>query len=382
LSRNRLFKKLQEDVARSKAINRALCQIAGAISDTDSLAALYSKIHQALAPVIDTSNIFIAHYNRDEDSITFPYIVDSVDFCYPKALNVSKTSSLTARVVNIGRPLLIRREEIVSMRETSGLINPGCTPAKIWLGVPLRTVRGIIGVIAVQSYTNQDAYDETDMDVLSSVADMVAIAIERKRMEDALQESEEKFRRIVTSVREGIVSMDSADRMTFVNGYLCEILGYRQEELLGQPFEMVLSPEEQDDFQRRQMERRDGSSDQFERKFRTREGEDVWTIISASPIHDADGRYLGSFGSITNISERKKVETALHLKNIELQQALAQIKTLHGILPICMHCKKIRDDKGYWSQVEVYVRDHTNAEFSHSLCPECMAVYYPEYSEE
>jgi len=382
LSRNRVFKKLQEDVVRSKTINRALCKIAGAISETDSLAALYRKIHLALAPVIDTSNIFIAHYDREEDSISFPYIVDSVDFAYPKALNVSKTSSLTARVVNNGRPLLIRREEIVSMRETSGLVNPGCTPAKIWLGVPLRTVHGIIGVIAVQSYTNQNAYDETDMEVLSSVADMVAIAIERKRMEDALQESEEKFRRIVTTVREGIVSMDPGDRITYVNDYLCEILGYKREELLGQNFEMLLNAADLDDFQQRQSEVRAGSGDQFEGKILTRSGEEVWAIVSASPIRDAEGEFCGIFGSITNITERKTVETALHQKNIELQEALKQIKTLHGILPICMHCKKIRDDKGYWSQVEVYVRDHTHAEFSHSLCPECMAVYYPEYSEE
>jgi DNA-binding response OmpR family regulator len=66
----------------------------------------------------------------------------------------------------------------------------------------------------------------------------------------------------------------------------------------------------------------------------------------------------------------------------ELQEALARIKTLSGLLPICCHCKKIRDDKGYWNQVEVYIRDHSNVEFSHSICPECMEKLYPEFTEK
>ena len=66
----------------------------------------------------------------------------------------------------------------------------------------------------------------------------------------------------------------------------------------------------------------------------------------------------------------------------ELRQALDQIKTLHGILPICSFCKKIRDDQGAWDQVEVYVGKHSNANFSHSICPECMKKHYPEYCDD
>ena len=67
---------------------------------------------------------------------------------------------------------------------------------------------------------------------------------------------------------------------------------------------------------------------------------------------------------------------------VELREALDQVKTLSGIIPICANCKKIRDDKGYWQQVEVYVRDHTEADFSHSLCFECMKALYPEIADE
>ena len=64
--------------------------------------------------------------------------------------------------------------------------------------------------------------------------------------------------------------------------------------------------------------------------------------------------------------------------NAELQDTLAKIKTLSGLLPLCSSCKKIRDDDGYWHQVEVYIRDHSEAEFSHGLCPECAKKLYPE----
>ena len=65
---------------------------------------------------------------------------------------------------------------------------------------------------------------------------------------------------------------------------------------------------------------------------------------------------------------------------VKLQDALAKIKTLRGMLPICAACKKVRDDKGYWSQIEVYVRDHSEAEFTHGLCPDCAKKYFDEIS--
>jgi DNA-binding response OmpR family regulator len=81
---------------------------------------------------------------------------------------------------------------------------------------------------------------------------------------------------------------------------------------------------------------------------------------------------------------RRLVETqgSLAEKVGELLLALAEIKTLRGIVPICASCKKIRDDAGFWQQVDVYVRDHTEAEFSHGICPECMKKLYPDFTRE
>lgn len=77
--------------------------------------------------------------------------------------------------------------------------------------------------------------------------------------------------------------------------------------------------------------------------------------------------------------ELKKSEMREKRMVLQLQDALANIKTLRGLIPICASCKKIRDDKGYWGQIEAYIRDHSEAEFSHGLCPECVKKLYPDF---
>jgi len=73
-----------------------------------------------------------------------------------------------------------------------------------------------------------------------------------------------------------------------------------------------------------------------------------------------------------------RLQRKLNWQKKELQDSLAKVKTLSGLLPICASCKKIRNDQGYWSQIEVYIRDHSEAEFSHGLCPDCVKKLYPE----
>jgi len=79
---------------------------------------------------------------------------------------------------------------------------------------------------------------------------------------------------------------------------------------------------------------------------------------------------------------RKKAEDEREKLIMELQEALANIKTLRGLIPICANCKKIRDDKGFWNQVEVYVSEHSEADFTHSICPECVKKLYGDLLRE
>jgi len=86
--------------------------------------------------------------------------------------------------------------------------------------------------------------------------------------------------------------------------------------------------------------------------------------------------------SIRYAIERKRIENEKAQIIAELQEALAKVKLLSGFIPICASCKKIRDDTGYWQQIESYIRDHSNAEFSHSICPDCTRKLYPELYPE
>jgi PAS domain S-box-containing protein len=95
-------------------------------------------------------------------------------------------------------------------------------------------------------------------------------------------------------------------------------------------------------------------------------------------LTDESGKTIYSFGMVHDITEIKKSEAEKEKLIARLRKSLSEIKTLRGILPICSYCKKIRDDKGYWDQVEVYLKQHTDADFSHGICPECLDKYFPE----
>jgi PAS domain S-box-containing protein len=100
--------------------------------------------------------------------------------------------------------------------------------------------------------------------------------------------------------------------------------------------------------------------------------------IGSSPLRDRWGRAAGRLLLVRDVTEKRLAEMEREKLIGELQAALADIKTLRGLLPICASCKKIRDDGGYWQHLEQYVSEHSEAQFSHSLCPDCLVKLYPE----
>jgi len=94
-------------------------------------------------------------------------------------------------------------------------------------------------------------------------------------------------------------------------------------------------------------------------------------------MEDVSGKFSGAVIILNDMTDLKTAELQIRVQHDELERAFHELKVLHGILPICSSCKKIRDDKGNWDHVEVYMRDHTDAEFSHGLCPECAKRLYP-----
>jgi len=111
---------LESEISRQKYfrdINQALFKISNAVNTVADLDALFGAIHSALSHIIDTSNFYISLYDGSNDSVTFPYFVDTVDDCYPPTIEISKTESLTAEVIRTGRPILITKDQILKQRE-------------------------------------------------------------------------------------------------------------------------------------------------------------------------------------------------------------------------------------------------------------------------
>ena len=101
--------------------------------------------------------------------------------------------------------------------------------------------------------------------------------------------------------------------------------------------------------------------------------------VHGFPVFDDRGRITQVIEYCIDISERKRTAEQREQLIEELQNALNEVNTLSGLLPICASCKKIRDDKGYWSNLEQYISRHSGAEFSHGICPDCAERLYPEY---
>lgn len=111
-----------------------------------------------------------------------------------------------------------------------------------------------------------------------------------------------------------------------------------------------------------------------EARFSTISGETIPYLFTGFKYTQEDINHVIGVG--LDISERVKSETEKANLIKKLQEALAEVKQLSGLLPICASCKKIRDDKGYWNQIESYIKEHSKAEFSHCMCPECSEKYY------
>jgi PAS domain S-box-containing protein len=215
-----------------------------------------------------------------------------------------------------------------------------------------------------------------DWDALLAVMTDVT---ERRKSEEALRRSKESFQQLFEEAPIGMAMIGADVRFGRVNRALCDIMGYSKEEMKGARFDRFVHPENLDDHLAAAQEFFENKRSSFKREARylRKSGEVLWGSLTVERIEDpSNGQMLFVLGMLEDITERRRSVQERERIIDELTEALAKVKTLRGLIPICASCKKIRDDKGYWSQVEVYVRDHSEAEFSHGICPECMKTLY------
>jgi PAS domain S-box-containing protein len=207
---------IAEDITsrkRAELIQNAVFKISEAAHTVPNLHDLYASIHRILGEIINAKNFYIAIYDEPTDTFYFPYHVDEVDET-PAPRKMGK--SITEYVFKTGVPLLAKPEEFDQIRREHGFKLQGSL-SKYWLGVPLKTQDRNIGVLVVQSYSEDIIIDEVDKEVLQFVSTQVAMAIERKRAMEALRSSEEFNRAIVENSPLGIAVRNQQGRLLSYN---------------------------------------------------------------------------------------------------------------------------------------------------------------------
>ena len=189
----------------------------------------------------------------------------------------------------------------------------------------------------------------------------------RKRAEEALRESEKCLNRAEKIARFGYWKLDPVTLEVEGSDELFRIFGLCREQATLEVFAEVVHPEDREyDLGTTQRGIDYGEDWDIEHRLLLKDGTEKVVHAVGEAITDETGKTVLLVGTVQDITERKKAEEEREKLISDLQAALAEIKTLSGIIPICAKCKKIRDDEGYWNPVEVYVRDHTEAEFSHA----------------
>ena len=301
---------------RSEAIQAMLYRISNAVHTTQDLNELFNEIQRELSTVLNTENFFIALYDKDNDTFSLPYFKDERDIfrTYPAK------RTLTAYVVKHDKALLVT-DEVIRKLEDTGVVDRVGSPSKIWLGVPLKVGQEITGALVVQSYTDEHAYDETDREVLQFVSNQIGISIERKRAEEALKASEERYRTLIENQQEGIGIVDLEERFVFANPAAHNIFGVPPGSLAGQRLQKFVGQKNSDVLIAQTQLRKSGKKSNYEISIIRPDGESRTLVVLATPKLDVKGRIVATFGIFRDITERKRAEQALRESEEQLRQS-------------------------------------------------------------
>jgi PAS domain S-box-containing protein len=244
------------------------------------------------------------------------FIVDTVT-SGPGALAILNTKKYDAIIADYQMPGM-NGIELLKMIRSSGKSIPFI----------LFTGRGREEVVIQAINEGVDFYLQKGGEPASQFVELsnkVRYAVMRRRAEEALRESEERYRRIVETTDEGILQMDEEFNVIYANRRMTEMLGYTAEEMMGRHISSLIAADEIPDDTSRRDERRKGKSGRFERRFVTKEGQILQTQMSATPVMATDGTFLGSFAMCSDITDRKTAEVVIARKNEDLQAAYEQL---------------------------------------------------------
>lgn len=229
-----------------------------------------------------------------------------------------------------------------------------------------------------QSNTNEQLI----RDLQDQVADLKRLVT--NLTEVATLSRDKEFSRIyaMEGNRDGVWDWNTVTNEVFFSRRWREMLGLDEVEISNHlsEWDKRLHPDDRDAVYADLNAHLNGDVSYYENEHRVqcKDNSYIWILDRGKVMSwTEDGKPLRVVGTHSDITFRKEAELENQRLVKELREALANLKVLRGLLPICASCKKIRDDKGYWNQIERYIRDHSEADFSHTLCPDCAKKLYP-----
>jgi PAS domain S-box-containing protein len=365
----------QEKLAHSNRHLMLLHDIARAAASTLDLQELYQILADTLAQIIGGDGCYITHLDRASGQVVGRSAYGALRESYPGIEPPPGARTLTESVLEAGQPIAVA--DVFNSPHISPRIAK-MFPARSQLGLPLRVGDRALGAVLI-AFNEPHVFTEEEVTWTSQAVDLAALALENARLFQHMEQSKRDWEATFDSMPDLICILDDEHKIVRANKALATKLGVEPEELVGLAcYDCIHGADEPLPHCPHTLLLADGKEHTAEIYEEHLGGT---FLIGASPIHDAEGQLVGAVHVARDITARKQAEEEREELIRELQDALAQVKALSGLLPICANCKKIRDDLGYWHSVEVYVRDHSDADFSHGICPDCMKALYPWYED-
>jgi two-component system cell cycle sensor histidine kinase/response regulator CckA len=293
---------------RSDELRAAIYEISEAAQEATTLDRLFVSIHQIVARLMDARNLYFALYDAAEDLVSFPYFVDEEDEAEPPR---PRRRGLTEYVLRTGKPLLATPEVFDELYRRGEVESIGA-PSIDWLGVPLMVGTEAIGVLVVQTYTEGVRYGPRERDILSFVSSQAAFAIARKRAEEALKASEEKYRTLVDSMQDGVF-LTQDFKILFANEAFAQILGRTVKDVVGRDLRGFVAPEDIESLTLRHARRMDGEEVSRQYEFHVSHADGSRVPVS---LHVAVMEYRGrraTLGTLHDLTEQKRLEDQLRV---------------------------------------------------------------------